>query len=707
MQYESTDDIAIEASECHILTFGEKAIKLGQSVNYVLGSDIGLHILVHPELSSIVVNNCIADVWQEQSLIYVPKAERSSLRVAILFRQSEVVVALLGGHASRTITRKTELTSAPIRVSRGEFIEMQQIAAPALLPATDGVMDFCGVFPDGATIMCGWTSQPWGEIGELSVAIHSQGERARVPAEVLWYDRPDLGGNGIGYILLFHLPVSIEVEKTDLANVEVELDFWSHRLRPHSDTLLCEAERARAWLTEVLPRIRKGDVSALREVISRPVFSGSDTLASLPVPCHFETDAIYAVPGHGMFLLGWSLDPASAIRSIRICSGRSTSANDLRTTLLRIERTDVRDAFASKYDLPDARVGFVAHTPLAIQPGSPLHAEIELQSGEIGFKPLAQAMPAGVPAIRRILQNLKLTGEELQPAFDRVLGAPLVAINRARLAKAISVSEVCFGSPPAAPRCSIVVPLYGRLDFVEYQCALFSQGGLDEDELIYVLDEPARKAELLDLARGCHAKFGVPLRVILPEENRGFGPASNLGLVHARGRHVCFLNSDIFPADTTWLDKLVTDLETDAEIGTVGALCLFADGSIQHAGMDYEAVPLFGGWLFPKHPGKGMKPPATATRLQNAPGVTGACMVMRRELANELGGFDPDYVIGDFEDADLCNRIKAKGLRCVVDHEVVLYHLERQSQGDQSTNWRMNLTLLNAWTFNQRWGKAG
>ena len=100
MQYESTDDIAIEASECHILTFGEKAIKLGQSVNYVLGSDIGLHILVHPELSSIVVNNCIADVWQEQSLIYVPKAEQSALRVAVLFRKAEIVVALLGGHAS-------------------------------------------------------------------------------------------------------------------------------------------------------------------------------------------------------------------------------------------------------------------------------------------------------------------------------------------------------------------------------------------------------------------------------------------------------------------------------------------------------------------------------------------------------------------------------------------------------------------------------
>lgn len=703
MRQEGVDEVAIKDSECHILTFGEKAVALGQSVNYLIGSDIALHVLVDHEQSAIVINDCVSGVWQEESLIHLSKAETCPLRVAILFRPVEVVVALLGTSVSRTITRRVELVSCPVQVSRSDFIELQRIDAPARIPAATGILDFCGLFPDGSTVLCGWIAQPWPDATDLSVSIDVGQTRLRLAAEVLWYHRLDLGDNGTGYILSFSLPPEVEMKLETLTNVEVEVDLWRYSLAPHAHTQLSEAEYARAWIAEILPSIRKGDVSALRKVISRPIFSGVDTLASLSVPCHFETDIIYAAPGKGLLLLGWFIDPMAAVRSIRIGSGRNTSPEDLRASLLRIERPDVRTAFESRYDLPDSRVGFLAYSSFAGKVGRQLHVEIELETGEIGFKPLSPPVAAGVPALRRILQSVKLTGDELQPTFDKILGEPLVAINRARLAKPMSVSEIQLGSISEAPRCSIVVPLYGRLDFVEYQCALFSKGGIAQDELIYVLDEPARKAELLDLARLCHAKFGISMRLVLPEENRGFGPASNLGLEHAKGRHVCFLNSDIFPAETDWLDRLVAELEADPGIGTIGALCLFADGSVQHGGMDYEPVPHFGGWTFPTHPGKGMKPPTVVNRLLNAPGVTGACMVMRRELAADLGGFDADYVIGDFEDADLCNRIKARGLRCVVDREVVLYHLERQSQGNQAMDWRMNLTLLNAWTFNKRW----
>lgn len=704
MQYESMDHVLIEASECHVLTFSEKAVALGQSANYMIGADIALHVVVDHEHSAIVINEFVSGIWQEQSLIYVPKADTLPLQVAIMFRPAEIVVALLGNAITRTITREVELVSVPVQINRSEFIGLQRVAAPARLPAGTGVLDFCGLFPDGSTVLCGWITQPWPDARDLSVTMLVGNVRLRRPAEVLWYHRPDLGNDGTGYILWFSLPPQVEMNRETLSSVEVELDLWSYRLTPHSETQLVEADHARGWMAEVLPRISKGDISALRKVISRPVFSGIDTLGSLSAPCHLETDVVYAVPGKGLLLLGWFLDPMAAVRSLRICSGRVSSPTDLRTSLIRLQRADVRTAFESRYDLSDSSVGFLAYSPVVTKPGSPLYAEIELESGEIGFKPLSSPVAAGVPAIRRVLQSLKFTGDELQPAFDSVLGEPLIAINRARLAKPMPVKEIAFGTISDAPRCSIVVPLYGRLDFVEYQCALFSQGGIVQDELIYVLDEPARKAELLELARICHAKFGLPMRLILPEENRGFGPASNLGLEYARGRHVCFLNSDIFPADTGWLDRLVGSLEADPGIGTVGALCLFADGSVQHAGMDYEAVPHFGGWIFPKHPGKGMKPPARVNRLLDVPGVTGACMVMHRDLALDLGGFDPDYVIGDFEDADLCNRLKARGLRCVVDQEVVLYHLERQSQGNQAMDWRMNLTLLNAWTFNRRWG---
>ncbi|TGN68025.1 glycosyltransferase [Paracoccus liaowanqingii] len=699
----SKEIISIADTECHILTFSEEAVALGQSANYLIGSDIVLHVVVNKDESTIVINNCEKDVWQKRSVLDIPKSESSPYNIAIFFQPTNIIVAMPGVNISRTITRDLQVTSEPVTLDIKNSISIRRIFAPARIPAGVAILDFFGLFPNGSTVLCGWITYPWTDEDNIYVAIDLGNVRFRLPAEVLWYSRPDLDDNGTGYILSFVLPPEIEVHPDTLLNMSVEIDFWSYRLSPHHQTRLFEAEQARGWMTEVLPRIYDGNITQLREVISRPVFSGSDTLASLSAPCHLETDIIYSIAGKGIMLLGWFVDPLASVRSIRICSGRLRSTEDLRDAFLAIERTDVKSAFENQYDLPSSKLGFLAYSALDHKGGNSLYAEIELNSGEVGFKPLSAPVPAGLPAVRRILENLKVTGDEIQHAFDNVIGTTLVAINRGRLKKDMHVSEVRLGKTPDIPRCSIIVPLYGRLDFLEYQCALFSQGGIEFDELIYVLDEPGRKAELLNLARLCYAKFCVPMRLIFPAENRGFGPASNLGLRYATGQYICFLNSDIFPENRNWLDKLIESSKTNPKIGAVGALCLFADGSVQHVGMDYESVPHFGGWMFPKHPGKGFKPSTITTRLRDVPGITGACMVIARELAEELGGFDLDYVIGDFEDADLCNKIVAMGLRCVVDQSVVLYHLERQSQGNQAMDWRINLTLLNAWTFNKKW----
>ena len=81
-------------------------------------------------------------------------------------------------------------------------------------------------------------------------------------------------------------------------------------------------------------------------------------------------------------------------------------------------------------------------------------------------------------------------------------------------------------------------------------------------------------------------------------------------------------------------------------------------------------------------------------------------MLMDRSLALELGGFDESYIIGDFEDSDLCLRLRQRGLRCAVDQDVQMYHLERKSQISPSHNWRMNLTLYNAWVHERRWSET-
>jgi GT2 family glycosyltransferase len=164
------------------------------------------------------------------------------------------------------------------------------------------------------------------------------------------------------------------------------------------------------------------------------------------------------------------------------------------------------------------------------------------------------------------------------------------------------------------------------------------------------------------------------------------------------------MNSDVFPLAQQgmgFLGGLAERLEADAGLGVVGPLLLYEDGTVQHAGMAYERVHGLPDWSFPVHPGKA-RPPGMVG-LQEALAITGACMMLRRADWQALAGFDEGYVIGDFEDSDLCLRLRERGLRCAVDAGWTLYHLERQSQEGEAA-WRFNTTLFNAWRHNRRWG---
>jgi GT2 family glycosyltransferase len=107
--------------------------------------------------------------------------------------------------------------------------------------------------------------------------------------------------------------------------------------------------------------------------------------------------------------------------------------------------------------------------------------------------------------------------------------------------------------------------------------------------------------------------------------------------------------------------------------------------------------------LFPMHSRKGWRPRQNVS-IERRLAITGACMVMRLELANDLQGFDESFIIGDFEDTDLCMRLHKRNLACAIDHRVRLYHLERKSQVSSGQRWRNNLTLFNAWIHQKRWG---
>ena len=293
------------------------------------------------------------------------------------------------------------------------------------------------------------------------------------------------------------------------------------------------------------------------------------------------------------------------------------------------------------------------------------------------------------------------------PMLTQVLG-PVIAALHADVMKDIGEPTVVnFGSAPTRAKATIVVPLYRVLDFLKFQIAAFSADPWlrDHADIVYVLDSPEQAEEVEHLLGGLHLVHGLPMRLAVMPRNAGFARASNAGAALARGSVLAQVNSDIIPIRSGWLEQLAASLRRRRGVGAVGPKLLFEDGSLQHAGMFFSRDSK-GRWLN-QHYHKGLPrffPAANVERI--VPAVTGACIVMPTEQFRRVNGFTEEYVIGDYEDSDLCLKINALDRHIVYVPGVEMYHLERKSMAVSSDYMRGMAWQYNCWLHGERWNDA-
>lgn len=253
-------------------------------------------------------------------------------------------------------------------------------------------------------------------------------------------------------------------------------------------------------------------------------------------------------------------------------------------------------------------------------------------------------------------------------------------------------TEVTRAATPFA--CSIVIPLFNRAELTE-QCLVnladVTHGATFEVILVDNASTDGTAALL--------ASLGGDVQVLRNSENRGFAAACNQGARAARGRHVVFLNNDTIPL-SGWLEPLLAELDADPKVAVVGSKLLFADGTIQHAGVLFKRDLPLPYHAFYHAPGSA---PAVNTRRELRC-VTGACMAVRRSVFDALGGFDEGFVNG-YEDVDFCLKVRQRGNTIVYQPQSALYHLESQTaarKDHDQANWRR---LFDRW--GQDWWRIG
>jgi GT2 family glycosyltransferase len=420
-------------------------------------------------------------------------------------------------------------------------------------------------------------------------------------------------------------------------------------------------------------------------------------------PRGLMVDSVLRLDARAFYLEGWAIDREAEIVRLEAVSPEG-ERTDLGAGAFRFSLPQVSTHFGNPNAADEEFPGFVCFVGLEGESHLDEGWVIEMENAAgdcleamapavVRERSGARERVLSAPVRERVLEE-RLMEAHVRPAIERL---------QRQVADEVELRTVTqFGDAPAAPDVSLVIPLYKRIDLIEEQLAQFVLDPyLARQDIVYVLDSPEDEDALLELSSRLHPLYRVPFRVAVLRRNAGFANANNAGAGIARGRLLLLLNSDVLPDRPGWLERMVAFYESGEQMGAVGPKLLYEDGSIQHAGIHFHRGEGQTVWQ-DAHYYKGLHrdfPAANVTRV--VPVVSGACMMIARELYESMGGLHGGYVQGDYEDADICLRMMEAGLRNWYLPDAELYHLEALSY---SPSLRMPANRYNAWLHTRTWG---
>jgi GT2 family glycosyltransferase len=230
-------------------------------------------------------------------------------------------------------------------------------------------------------------------------------------------------------------------------------------------------------------------------------------------------------------------------------------------------------------------------------------------------------------------------------------------------------------------RVSIIVPTRDHGDDVD-RClrSIFSKTTYPDFEVVLLDNGSSEPTSLATFERW--ALRDQRVRVLMYDVPFNFSRINNYAVSKTSGEYLLFLNNDTEVVSADWLEAMVEQAQRPP-IGAVGALLLYPDGTVQHAGV----IVGLGGVAGHSHKHYPVDSPGYYFMLKainNYSAVTGACMMVRREVFEQVSGFDETLTVA-FNDVDFCLRLQAAGYRNVYLPHVILYHFESKSRGYEDT----------------------
>ena len=260
--------------------------------------------------------------------------------------------------------------------------------------------------------------------------------------------------------------------------------------------------------------------------------------------------------------------------------------------------------------------------------------------------------------------------------------------------------EVRFAAPPDE-RVAVIVPTRDRADLLE-RClrSLFERTTHPSFEVL-VVDNGSTEAATRALFEQWRARMPDRFRVIEDPAPFNYSRLNNRGVAATQSPYVVLLNNDTEVIAPDWMSAMLGQARRP-RIGAVGAMLLYDDGTIQHAG-----VVLGQALSVAEHAYRFLDPKQRPEdeRLvldTNYLAVTGACLMVARAKYDEVGGLDETLAVS-YNDVDLCLKLRAAGYRNVLVPRALLYHYESKSRGRDDTRRKEQTAVRERDEIRARW----
>ena len=268
----------------------------------------------------------------------------------------------------------------------------------------------------------------------------------------------------------------------------------------------------------------------------------------------------------------------------------------------------------------------------------------------------------------------------VQAAAQKAVADHLAATGRKGVVEPGKFPGLChvrWALPDPPPLVSILIPNKDHADDLE-KClhSIYARTNYDNYEVL-VIENNSTDPATFDCYKTLPQRY-EGCRVVTYRGGFNFSAINNFGRKAAKGQYLLLLNNDVEVLSHDWLGELLAEASQPG-VAACGAMLYYPDDTIQHAGV----ITGLGGYAGHSHKYHRRGASGYLFRLaavQDYSAVTAACLLVRAEVYDALGGLDEAFTVA-FNDVDFCLRIREAGWRIAWTPYAELYHFESKSRG--------------------------